>query len=719
MISRLTPAVLCLSIGMSVGTLAESSELKEPPTFRSQNHELNLLMVAKAKAVELGEFQPVVWIYEVCPRETANNDQCPATSPTSSTYGGVRLQLSPGDHLRIRLVNQLPPAPEDAEIAEDDSALLGPNPTNLDPDGMLVEPRNLGGGSTTYGAYAYVLGYPRGKKPTKAHRGLDLTDRPIDYDIYIPGNHPSGLFWFHPQVNGLTSNQVSQGLAGIITIGDVEDYVHDQPGKSGLTVVHEVRNLLLQDIQLEDDDEVVDQQDSGFCSFEPAPGEAARRGFCEGQVYKDEDGHLIDYTDGKWFFTINGQVYPRIDIHHGTGEIWRLTNASGNRPYTLSLVDDASGSALKFQVLSIDGMAIDTAELTFNNISWDVKTGGKVNAVPCSDTRKDSTLCATEIRMLPGSRFELWISSRQAENTKSATLVSQGVTTGPKGDDWPSVQLAHVVFDKGDSGPIADVVAVSGGGLRALRGDGVFGTSPLIAMPNFTKPVSLDIASRIAAGEIKPADPNLASEVGDENTAHELKALTDDNLKGLRKQMQTVQNPKCKALPPGHKRRLLFGIPDGDEEGGGTDELGLGYEEVGENGVPVRGTFRSVAPFDDHSPKICLPLAADNKPVTEEWELVNLSGEDYSFHIHQAKFEILPDGAHTGDGVVMMDNVSVPHGSAACDGSVATWRHRRCITSPVRVAIHFSQAGYFTFACGIMDHADDGMMGNIRVASSH
>lgn len=374
---------------------------------------------------------------------------------------------------------------------------------------------------------------------------------------------------------------------------------------------------------------------------------------------------------------------------------------------------------MKFQVLSIDGMAIDTAQLTPDSMSWAVKTGGKLNVVPCMDTGKDSALCATEIHMPPGSRFELWISSRQAENTKSATLVSQGVTTGPEGDKWPSVKLAHIVFDKGTSGPIADVIAVSGGGLRALGGDGVLGSTPLIAMPNLTKPVSLDIARRIAAGDIKPADPNLASEVGDENTAHELKAFTDDNLKGLRKQMQAVQDPKCKALLPGHKRRILFGISDGEDEGGGTDELGLGYEEIDGNGAPVQGTFRDVAAFDDHSATICVPLAPGNKPVTEEWELVNLSSEDYSFHTHQAKFEILPDGAHTGDGVVMMDNVLVPHGTTACDGSVAVWRHRRCITNPVRVAIHFSQVGYFTYESGIMEHADNGMMGNIRVASSH
>jgi FtsP/CotA-like multicopper oxidase with cupredoxin domain len=672
-------------------------------------------MVAKAKAVELDEYRPTVWIYEVCPREMANNDQCPAISPTSSTYGGVRLQLSPGDHLRIRLVNQLPPTPKDAENAQDEAALLAANPTNLDFDGMLVEPRKPAGSNPTYGAYLYVLGYPAGKKPRGTRRGLDLTDRPIDYDIYIPENHPSGLFWFHPQVNGLALNQVAQGMAGIITIGEVEDYLQDQPRKRGLAVAYQVRHLLLQDIQLEDDGNVVDQKDSEFCSFEPAPDEAARRGSCEGQVYKDKDGHPVDYTDGKWFFTINGQIYPRIRVHHGTGEVWRFTNASGNRTHSLSLIDDVSGNALKFQVLSIDGVAIDVAQPTAGYTPWAVKTGGRVNAVPCSDTGTDPALCATEIRVPPGSRIEIWISSRQAESSRFATLVSQGVNTGPEGDKWPSVKLAHVVFEKGTSAPIANVLATTGGGWRALRGDGVLGSTPLVALPSLTKPVSLEIASRIAAGQIKLADPNLASEVGDENTAHELKALTDDNLKDLSKQIKAMQDPKCKALPPGHKRRILFGIVSEDET---PSDLGLGYEEVDANGVPVPGTFRDVASIDDHSAVVCLPFAAGNKPVTEEWELVNLSGEDHSFHIHQAKFEILPDGAHEGNGVVMMDNVSIPHGSATCNGSVANWRQRRCITNPVRIAIHFSQAGYFTYDCGIMDHADDGMMGYIRVASS-
>ena len=46
-----------------------------------------------------------------------------------------------------------------------------------------------------------------------------------DYDIAIPQDHPSGLFWFHPHIHGIAFNQVTSGMAGIITIGDIQDYV--------------------------------------------------------------------------------------------------------------------------------------------------------------------------------------------------------------------------------------------------------------------------------------------------------------------------------------------------------------------------------------------------------------------------------------------------------------------------------------------------------------
>ena len=87
--------------------------MQEMPVFTSSRAtaSLDLLMVAKPKQIELADTHPIAWVYEICPRSAATNDRCPADARTASPYGGVRLQLQPGDHLRIRLVNHLPPAP--------------------------------------------------------------------------------------------------------------------------------------------------------------------------------------------------------------------------------------------------------------------------------------------------------------------------------------------------------------------------------------------------------------------------------------------------------------------------------------------------------------------------------------------------------------------------------------------------------------------------------
>ena len=44
------------------------------------------------------------------------------------------------------------------------------------------------------------------------------------YEVQIPANHPSGLFWYHPHMHGAVARQVSRGLAGLIVIrGDFDE----------------------------------------------------------------------------------------------------------------------------------------------------------------------------------------------------------------------------------------------------------------------------------------------------------------------------------------------------------------------------------------------------------------------------------------------------------------------------------------------------------------
>jgi plastocyanin len=172
----------------------------------------------------------------------------------------------------------------------------------------------------------------------------------------------------------------------------------------------------------------------------------------------------------------------------------------------------------------------------------------------------------------------------------------------------------------------------------------------------------------------------------------------------------SIAPPVCAALPGDHRRRIFFGVPASNKNG-----YGLGSEEVDENDHPVPGTFRDIAVFDPSLISVCLPLGPGNKPVTEEWELVNVSAEAHNFHIHQAKFYVLPQNAPEGDAGKLMDNVSLPNGGATCDGTVATWRSGHCKVATVVVRIPFSEPGDFIYHCHIGEHMDSGMMARIRV----
>ncbi len=678
-----TLAVVCLLL--LAGSLAFATgpnELLEPPVFSSSNGALDLLITAKPKPITLDIFSPTAWVYEVCYRSVATNNTCPADSRTASEYGGMRLQLQPGDHLKIRFINQLPPAPPDAEHVQEMPEMLKDNPTNLHTHGLIVEPRQATPSNPTYGDYVYVLSYPNGKLPTVQMPGLDYTDQPLDYDIYVPSNHPSGLFWIHPHVHGLAFNQMSYGLAGIITIGSVTDNL-GRPSPPASTSTPAVRHLTLKDMQLFPDSSVLSQEDPGFCNPDPDPSEPPRNGFCPGIDATGDGGG--DYTGGKWVFSINGQEYPTITLA-ASGEIWRITHASGSRSYQLSIDDDVTGQSLPFEIIAIDGIAITGGS---GPGSFPQSIGGKFTGVACTgsiSTGSSAPVCATSIRMMPSSRVEIYVPP--SSSSSSATLLTRSYSTGPAGDDWPYARLAHVVFPHGAGSPWP-ALNVKGAAANLLSSSGLLGGPVKIDGGRNGVNINLQDVPKLVAQ--LPPD---AAKVLKEHLAA-LSAPSD------------LPGPACAALPPGHHRRIFFGLPPDNPDG-----FGLGYEEIDQRGQVVPGSFRDITPFDHTVIDVCLPLAKGNKTVNEAWELVNVAGEDHNFHIHQTKFRV-----YSSVGIVgaLVDNIPVPHGSDACDGSIATWQSGACQVNPVFVFIPFSEVGDFVYHCHILEHEDGGMMAHIRV----
>jgi L-ascorbate oxidase len=270
-------SVICLSQSVS-------PTFNNPPRFSSSNHLLDLLVIARPDTIHLGSFSPTAWIYEVCETSVAVQDQCPSDSRTEASYAGVTLQLQPGDHLRMKLVNHLPPAPSDAEYAHGPDAMMNEmlmaNPTNIHTHGFIVEPRKADASDPTYGDYVYVVGYPAGKLPPMVDPDLTATDQPIQYDIYIPANHPSGFYYFHPHVHGLGVNQISEGLEGLITIGSIQDEA-STTNNFTLPPNFSVRYMDIRDMQVLPNGDVQDEEDSEFCTPLPQKGET-REGSCDG-----------------------------------------------------------------------------------------------------------------------------------------------------------------------------------------------------------------------------------------------------------------------------------------------------------------------------------------------------------------------------------------------------------------------------------------------------
>ena len=630
-------------------------------------------------------------------------------------YAGPRLALQQGDTLKVHFINKLPPLLDSKHATNPDEpghAYLAMNPTNIHTHGLLVSGHYPQGNDTTYGDNIFVLTFnsaniPQGTNIAQtfalAAVHADVRMDSTDYLYQIPTNHPSGLFWIHPHVHGVALNQISSGLAGMITIGSVADYVCNNASCASFASQLNIRHILIKDMQVLADGYRMDQPDTTMC-LSPNDGGLvlpALQGYCAGQDFSggaspDADGVAQpapgqgpNYTGAKWFETLNGQPYPTITAKAQGGEIWRMVNASGSITQNLVLYNPATQSNMIFQVLSVDGVSVDSNSGAYGS---GVFTGIACPGLVPNGTAP-TTSCTDRLLMMPSSRVEIWVAYRNASGTvvtpppgATAIFRTEGFNTGPAGDTWPAIDLAQVNFTA--TGPL----------------------NPPHALVTSAPPASL-------------TNPLVyTQDVGQ----------TDNSITGPN---DGVVPANCTALPAGHRRRVYFNVPADHAE-----LFGLGYEEIDQNGNPVANTFVDVTEFNAATPTVCLQLGPNNAAVSETWELVNLSGEDHNFHIHQTKFSLVsfPGGnvqANTTvpgtiqGAPVMLDNVPVLHANGTLDNtlpvfnptspggclSVADYKSGACQAPKTVINIPFYVAGDYVYHCHILEHEDGGMMSRIRV----
>ena len=176
------------------------------------------------------------------------------TARTMGFNGGVpgpTLRLRPGDTLRVELVNRLE------------------RPTNLHVHGLHVSPE--GKGDDVF----LAIGPGRSQQ----------------YEYQLPGDHPPGVYWYHPHHHGTVADQMFAGLYGAIIVEEDDAVPVDRE-----------RVMVISDITLDTDGSVV----------RPSTREQMM----------GREGALV---------LLNGRREPVLEGRSGERERWRIVNACTSR----------------------------------------------------------------------------------------------------------------------------------------------------------------------------------------------------------------------------------------------------------------------------------------------------------------------------------------------------------------------------------------------------
>ena len=669
------------------------------------------------------------------------------------------LQLWPGDVLHARLISceafspqyalDEVPIPQNGVVTRasgnDDcpSSPLKTNYflTNLHTHGLIVSPQNSLGTRTSR---------PQNGTGDNVFAAVPFNDK-FDYTIKIPKEHPSGLYWYHPHIHGVSARQVTGGMAGLIAIGEPTDIMHD--GLSTLSdaqfqAAHraesDIRFVILKDTQLVTTDlpESIDGSIKGMrlqpadpllcadSSFPRATGKRDQQGICwiNNNTYSSpnpnyDSGNLgsVSPVSGYpvWLFTVNGERYPTFEAQPGKKYfIFRISNQSASVTYDLQVVD---------RTMSPDGKPVPLTLLTIDGVVAGAP-GGLSATQPAPETAVTHLLlmpaARAEIRMevpAPGNEYELVANNHKLMDvhgkdvyglvtgigpygTDSSVSPSDPYKTQNTGDSWPYVALARLTSRAASTSPPRPI---------RLRDPALSQSHAFTALQTFVDPAPprgcVDPSLHLAKSGPAPA-----------------------------RRIIVLNNPMQAPFELGYSR------------GDATQEKSL----IDPAPFPHPVFWRDVT-ISQHqykaTPHICVAFGDE-----EIWEIRNLTGELHNFHIHQSKFQLATkdeialvtqndiltgtanpvecvvtpgapcwsDPNHFMDadtygnlailnGVpVLHDTFPVPPGANLDSMGIAATPGRVFLKITFRKA---EQIGRYVYHCHILEHEDGGMMAPIEV----
>jgi L-ascorbate oxidase len=234
--------------------------------------------------------------------------------PLPARYVSPSLVVRPGDTLRVKLNNKLPPVTTSYDVGCASTEHNVPhcfNGTNLHVHGLNVNPSGNGDN---------VL--------LSINPGVSF-----EYEYAIAPDHPAGTFWYHTHRHGSTALQVSSGMAGPLIIkgdrlptattnGDLDTLL------AGVRTLKE-RTLVFQQIQYGCFDQ---NQDIKFITNQAQT--AVRAWVCDPgdvggiETYADKNGlgfgSFSSWGQSGRYTSINGYVLPTFQMKQNAVERWRM-----------------------------------------------------------------------------------------------------------------------------------------------------------------------------------------------------------------------------------------------------------------------------------------------------------------------------------------------------------------------------------------------------------
>jgi FtsP/CotA-like multicopper oxidase with cupredoxin domain len=278
------------------------------------------------------------------------------------------LHVHPGDHLIVQVKNNLPaPAALDSMRMSTNASRVCGAPL-MDASSVNV---HYHGSNTAPTCHSDEVIY------TLINAGETFT-----YNLAFPEDEPSGLYWYHPHVHGISEAAVQGGASGAIIVEGIENL---QPAVAGVP-----QRLLI----------VRDQEVAGSPEGDDVPA---------------------------WDLTLNHVpiAYPVltpavIRAASGQTEFWRVVNASADTILDLELNYDDVPQTMR--LVGLDGVALGSQD----------------------GAHAGTPLSVKHYRLPPAGRAEFLIQMPSA-NVRKAQFLTRAVDTGADGDNDTLRVMANIV----------------------------------------------------------------------------------------------------------------------------------------------------------------------------------------------------------------------------------------------------------------------------------